>query len=816
MVAIAAPAWADVRLGLATNAMKGFVCARQRDGSPLLKVSQPVDAAADARGMEVFRLAGWEYGLGGPEYTTDPATRKQIVTASASGTGSAGDTVGGGWDGSYGAGMPGPFITTVAVGSGGEVVRDLLAWTPRTGANAGVQLYYAAAGLHIYQSSSPEFTSGVSTVFGHATGVKVRKLVSFQGSNSIPRLYAFSENGAIESTADGTNWAAMNAAGGLAYYNDNPKAFLKTTDNGANYTDYTANVGGAGTAALSNLDTVTNGDWILIGSDQPFSAIEWTLTNVNGNVATSAIHYWGEGGWTAVSGFTDNTLTAGHTLGAAGPLTMTWTRPAANWVVAGLTDLGATGAGPSLTQAYFWIRVSVSAALDGSTDVDVVVLSRNLEGVAATVDGDTLRWIGADTRTIYRTKQGGPAPTDITSGIDKLGAGYAPVIGLDATADVVLAYRTTDVSAVQEDGTIKPVAPGLVRRPAESNDGQAFVGWSDRNAVYYASNAGMTQIDVLSGEKHIMGPERALAGTSGIQARVTAACPDRTQFLYAAFRDDTNSNAYLAKWGGYTLGTDADTALPSIQHIDAWHLIGDLENITVYSMGWWQASGQPYLAFGDGNGNVYSTRLPKGRDPRDTGSGYRWATRDVVVRFPTLRGSHPERPVTLNAVTLRSRNLSAARTVALSTKAATASSWDSQFTAVESTTQDYSLTTYPHAAGVDVRLTIVTDSNSTRWQVDELLLLYQHPIRAYTRLLEVTLLVKDLVQASDGRVIPKRTRDWLTDLNALVQQEQPVYVSIPAKAVQPYMVRAMSETFLLDDPVNGPSEAVSLVLAGAS
>jgi hypothetical protein len=372
------------------------------------------------------------------------------------------------------------------------------------------------------------------------------------------------------------------------------------------------------------------------------------------------------------------------------------------------------------------------------------------------------------------------------------------------------------VSAVQEDGTIKSVAPGLVRRPAEGNDGQAFVGWVERNAVYYANNGGMTQVDVLSGELHPMGPERVLAGTSGIQARVTAACPDRTQFLYGAFRDDANGNAYLAKWGGYMTATDSETNLPAIQHLDAWHLIGDLENITVSAMGWWQASGQPYLAFGDGNGNVYSTRLPKGRDPRDANSGYRWSTRTTVVQLPTLRGSHPERPVTLNNVTLRTRRLSAARTLALATKVATATAWNTQLTAVNDTTTDYTPATYEHGAGIDTRLTLTADSNTVGWQVDEVLLHTQHPIRPATRMVEVTLLVKDFVQASDGRVVPKRTRDWLADLNALVQQEQPIYVSMPAKAVQPYMVRALSEVFLLDDPLNGTSEAVSLVLAGAS
>jgi hypothetical protein len=242
-----------------------------------------------------------------------------------------------------------------------------------------------------------------------------------------------------------------------------------------------------------------------------------------------------------------------------------------------------------------------------------------------------------------------------------------------------------------------------------------------------------------------------------------------------------------------------------------------LENLTGYSMGWWQASGQPYMAFGDGNGNVCSFRLPKGRDPRDANSGYRWSTRTTQVQFLTLRGSHPERPVTLNNVTLRTRRLTAARTLALATKSSVQanSSFATQFTAVNDTTQDYTPTTYAHWPGIDTRLTLTADSNTTGWQVDEVLLLYQHPIRPSTRLLEVTLLVKDLVQASDGRVIPKRTRDWLADLNALVQQEQPVYVQLPAKAVQPYMVRAMSEAFLIDDAINGPSEAVSLVLAGA-
>ena len=62
-----------------------------------------------------------------------------------------------------------------------------------------------------------------------------------------------------------------------------------------------------------------------------------------------------------------------------------------------------------------------------------------------------------------------------------------------------------------------------------------------------------------------------------------------------------------------------------------------------------------------------------------------------------------------------------------------AAGWTTQCTAVEDETQVYAVAGYTHGAGLDTRMTLTNAANGAFWEVDELQLGYQHPIRAQAR-----------------------------------------------------------------------------------
>lgn len=152
----------------------------------------------------------------------------------------------------------------------------------------------------------------------------------------------------------------------------------KTTDDGANYTDYSANVidNGAGVATLSSLDTVANGDWIVVGGPVPFMGAAMDMsTNVNANAATLTAEYWNGSAWTALTNVTDGTASGGATFGADGQIT--WTMPA-DWASSTINAIAA-----------YWVRLSVSAALDASTEITECDLLMPLCcGIDVQADGD--------------------------------------------------------------------------------------------------------------------------------------------------------------------------------------------------------------------------------------------------------------------------------------------------------------------------------------------------------------------------------------------------------------------------------------------
>lgn len=141
--------------------------------------------------------------------------------------------------------------------------------------------------------------------------------------------------------------------------------FLVTTDDGANYTAYTSEVSAAdGTnhAQLDALNTVANGDWVIIEcEDDSVNRLYIGMISgqVNANAATLAVHFWNGTAWTAVSNLSDGTASGGATLAQSGSVTFDY-------------PSGWTANTVDSTSGYH-LRVSVSAAMSATTSVDVCV-----------------------------------------------------------------------------------------------------------------------------------------------------------------------------------------------------------------------------------------------------------------------------------------------------------------------------------------------------------------------------------------------------------------------------------------------------------
>lgn len=167
----------------------------------------------------------------------------------------------------------------------------------------------------------------------------------------------------------------------------------KTTDSlaaEANLTDYSdaAQDGSTGTdVTLSSLDTVANGDWVLVGSAVPFRGLNVDVDAANSTSATLSVHYWNGSAWTDISP-SDGTASGGATFAQDGNIT--WTVPTA-WTTAKLTDIytsafknGKTG------EELYWLRLSVSAALDSSTTLNSLLAMNESTAYAEFVSGQTV------------------------------------------------------------------------------------------------------------------------------------------------------------------------------------------------------------------------------------------------------------------------------------------------------------------------------------------------------------------------------------------------------------------------------------------
>lgn len=161
-------------------------------------------------------------------------------------------------------------------------------------------------------------------------------------------------------------------------FNFNPYlTVFKSTDalvTQTNITDYSDNAQDNSTSTdvtLSSLDTLANGDALYVGSWTPFGGLTVDVDATNSTASVLTVHYWNGSAWTDISA-TDGTDNAGATFGQDGSIT--WTVPAA-WASVALQDTATTiirGVG-ILTAPQYWVRLSVSAALDSSTTQNSII-----------------------------------------------------------------------------------------------------------------------------------------------------------------------------------------------------------------------------------------------------------------------------------------------------------------------------------------------------------------------------------------------------------------------------------------------------------
>lgn len=226
---------------------------------------------------------------------------------------------------------------------------------------------------------------------------------------------ALTTSPAIVGFLNGTSHVAIvtrnYATGVVCQFALNPTlSIFKTADGFQSVTPYTVagqkNPAVASSINLSSLDTLANGNALLIGAYVPFRGIAVVMSgSVNAVVSSLTVQYW-NGAWTAVSGLTDGTASGGATFAQAGNITWTvpsdWTAVYANTLkglpfsqvkgaqafninaVGGVTDPTAT---QSMSVPLYWTRLTVSAALTASTAANTMFALNRSTAYAELVAG---------------------------------------------------------------------------------------------------------------------------------------------------------------------------------------------------------------------------------------------------------------------------------------------------------------------------------------------------------------------------------------------------------------------------------------------
>ncbi len=211
------------------------------------------------------------------------------------------------------------------------------------------------------------------------------------------------------------------AAGTVTQFLLNPfAAVVKTADGGATWTDYSEAAQDLDTATdvvLSSLDTLANGDALWVGSWVPFAGLSVDVDAANSNASVLAVHYPVALVMTNITP-TDNTANAGATFGQDG--TITWAVPT-DWSPQPLRALlsGANNTIANGTRPLYWVRLTVSAALDSSTTQNsLVTINRSTQyaGIKAGLWQQEITWGHQGISCVQAKTSTGTADLQVTTG----------------------------------------------------------------------------------------------------------------------------------------------------------------------------------------------------------------------------------------------------------------------------------------------------------------------------------------------------------------------------------------------------------------
>jgi len=187
---------------------------------------------------------------------------------------------------------------------------------------------------------------------------------------------------------------------------------LKSADGGQTVTDFSAalQVNPATTGmALGAMATLANGGALYIGSHVQFRGFAVVMSgSVNANASVMKVEYWNGTAWTAVTGFTDGTASAGATFAVSGNVVYTvptdWTKvqlsqtqnpPPSNPPV---TPTQVAQILPYNDKAQYWLRVSVSAALSATVKPNTIFSLNRSTAYVEMTEGSFLQFRTTDRR----------------------------------------------------------------------------------------------------------------------------------------------------------------------------------------------------------------------------------------------------------------------------------------------------------------------------------------------------------------------------------------------------------------------------------
>lgn len=149
----------------------------------------------------------------------------------------------------------------------------------------------------------------------------------------------------------------------------NPTGVLKTTDNEGSFTSYlteTTDHDASTVAILDSLDTAANGDYFYVGYSAAFGGVYISIKAPNSTVSTLTAQYWTGAAWASLTLMDDSTILSSATLAGSGSIR--WQSSAS------MTSKTINGT------AAFWVRFSVSVALDSEVEIAEIRVLDTLDG----------------------------------------------------------------------------------------------------------------------------------------------------------------------------------------------------------------------------------------------------------------------------------------------------------------------------------------------------------------------------------------------------------------------------------------------------